>query len=254
MTLNDVKVFVMSLKKGDEISVDDVASQSNFDRNTIMSAMKGLQSDGQGKFVVGRKGSKSRFLFGVQDVIKPVDQRVVTLATALTRLVENKRQQNPNDQIVINVDDLVAKFAPKDIVAAFGIMETNDVGIFLVGRKGAKSRFEVGRKRNEGRVSSKVSGSEYDLPPPEDGPFSAVDIGPSKEQRAIKNGDVVVEGFVLRVALDVVFLMHNVVPGYKTIDEAIALHPKFINLPSQDQVKLHKHLLQFGYLSLQQKN
>ena len=95
-------------------------------------------------------------------------------------------------------------------------------------------------------IRSKTSGSEYDLPCPEAGPFSSEE----EKQAPRLNGKGVVTGCLLRVASNIVFLMNNIAQGYASIDEAIN-HSKFVTLSNQDKIVLEKNLIRFGYVAFE---
>ena len=243
MLVHDVKNRLMNLYKfssRQELIVDDVVIQTGIDRLTVISAMKSMTLDGTGKFVSGRKGGRSRFVFGDFTNDDVVDERTMLLSTALKRLIDKKFQTNPDQQIIIFVDDLKGKFQLKEILGAFRLLEKEELGLFIPGRKGAKSRFEVGRKR-EDKIRKTSSGSEYDLPSPNDGPFSEE----ADEDSEIDESESPNIGYVLRVNDKYAFLLSDVKGGHTSINEAIRAHKCFNNI--EDLTEIKSQLIHFGY-------
>ena len=50
---------------------------------------------------------------------------------------------------------MTSQFEKKDISSAFKMMEAKGLGVFVIGRKGGKSRFEVGKKKEAKKPSKK---------------------------------------------------------------------------------------------------
>jgi len=134
------------VKNNREIFIDDAAVESGIDKVLLFEAMKKLERDGLGQVVVGRRGGKTRFEVGKT---KEQSKIAVALAVALEDVIKEK-----DCEFSIEVDSLVSKFDKKDIVSAFKILESKELGSFMVGRKGAKSRFEVGKSKTI-KVASK---------------------------------------------------------------------------------------------------
>lgn len=256
-TIANVKDYVKLLGSGNpcgiEIVVDVIAEKfTNFNRNHILVALKELEKEKVGYFIPGRKGAKSRFCFGVKKQ-KVINSRVSVLISALTKLIESKKKTANDSQIVIYTDDLIKKFSSRDIIDAFSIMENNGLGIYLVGRKGNKSRFEVGRTREE--TKHKTVGSEYDLLAPEDGPFSkaestVVDLDDAYFQHNNEKTESNNIGFKLRFVEDFIYLMQSVGSEFSTVMDAVNNSEKLDAFSLADKTKFGKQLIRFGFVKL----
>lgn len=242
MNHEELKNLILDNKISDVVVIDDLLERGPIDRVSLVSTLKRMEHEGFGKFVIGRRGGKSRFIFGHKENLN-VSQKVTVLVAALEKTIVEKLEQNPNDSIVINVKDLTSKFSATDVVSAFKILESKSVGMFVIGRRGAQSRFEVGRKRGENK--SKGSGSEYDLISPEDGPFS----------KNYENGKVALysenPGYYVLVLGEsesqFVMLQSNHNNGYHTILDSIRACDRLRDVSENDLVDIEKKLIRFGF-------
>lgn len=242
MNHEELRNLILDNKTSDVVVIDDLSESLPVDRAAIVSALKAMEREGFGKFVIGRRGGKSRFIFGHKENLN-ISQKVTVLVAALEKTIIEKLEQNPNDLIVINVKDLANKFLATDVVSAFKILESKNLGMFVIGRRGAQSRFEVGRKRGE--IKSKVSGSEYDLVSPEDGPFS-------KDE---ENGKVSLysesPGYYVLIFGEgenqFVMLQSNHNNGYHTVLDSIRACDRLRDVSENDLVDIEKKLIRFGF-------
>jgi len=247
MQANEIRDVILSTRNSmncTELFVDDVVKKG-IERNSVVLMMKQMSDKGEGKFIAGRKGGRSRFLFGQTMIEEIIDPSVIVLANALKRLIDKKLQIDPDQQIIIYVEDLKDKFALKNILLACKILEKDNIGLYIPGRRGGKSRFEVGRKREDKFHKTRSSGSEYDLPLPEDGPFSNVENETENCECNDEEPNTNI-GYTIRTDGHTIFLQNNIKGGYSTIDEAIKSYKKFANITKLEMLEIKNQLVRFG--------
>ena len=130
------------------IFIDDIVSETGADKAVIFQAMKNLEAQSIGSIIVGRRGGRTRFEVGKE---KENSKYAVVLAVSLEKIIKTKQTN-----FVIEAESLESKFQKKDIVNAFKMLEAKGFGVFLVGRKGSKSRFEVGKTKEIKKTSTRT--------------------------------------------------------------------------------------------------
>jgi hypothetical protein len=213
--LEQAKQEIVTLSAGGTVEVHIETLQGKFGKTVVLEAMKSLQKEGKGTLVVGRHGHSTRFRLGATQV----DQKVIILAMGLEAVIQkNVASAPPGTDLVINLEDLEKQFNKSHLVSAFRILEEKKLGVFTIGRKGAKTRFEIGKTREQKALtSSNSSGESFSLPPPEDGPFANVPKYVKKNRNTDAHPAV---GFKLLVSNGLVFTQMNVPEGHATLRAA----------------------------------
>jgi len=254
--LEEVKQFVLSYKQTEnEAILDSLESAGKYDRAVIMSAMKALQNDGRGRFVVGRKGGKTRFEFGAQVEEKPSappaqESKINIIANGLENVIKQEQEKNPNNPLIFNVDELAARVDRSLLIAAFRVLETRQIGTFIVGRKEQSSRFVVGEVKKEKPVVDVIRSSDpsrYDLPVPEVGPFSESGVSvPGREDKELS-----VSGAMIRLTPEAVVLLVNMPGGKDSVEDAVAVVPQLSSLPEDKKSLLIEGLKRHAFVYTQ---
>jgi len=148
MENNTAREYLLNKSKTcSQIFIDDAVTETGIDKAVLFEAMKSLEDQEIGKIIVGRRGGRTRFEVGK---IKQVSKYAIALTTALENIITQK-----GCEFIIEADSLTSQFEKKDISSAFKMMEAKGLGVFVIGRKGGKSRFEVGKKKEAKKPSKK---------------------------------------------------------------------------------------------------
>lgn len=79
---------LLEAEKGAEIILDDLEQEWKVDRKDVVDLIKKYDADGYGRFVIGRRGAKSRFVVGMTDKAAPIETPVSRLADAIMKMPE----------------------------------------------------------------------------------------------------------------------------------------------------------------------
>lgn len=230
---NELQAIVFDLiksSKDPEITIEkifelcpDLDSERNY--MGVIRALKALEETGAGVFAIGRRGRKSRFIKGAIRIKSKLDQAEVDLVKSFVeKLTDNQFIiLNSNNELVL---DNVVLYKTKDrtaMIEIFKMLESNGLGYFIIGRRGAQSRFaKTSAKANKNKV------------------FIPNDKAPSKEE--IKTEQVC----RYNVINNVLFQCVGIDGGYNTVEEVM----KVANIEDKFDVSYVKeHLSKFGYFS-----
>lgn len=145
-----VEKLIMSTPT-DDIEVDTIENQfPEFDRVDIVSAMKILESEKVGVLIVGRRNKKTRFRRGYMRLPTGINkcslEQLRNCVSVLNRGTEfpldstGGSQQNATEFFVGNKNHAIE---------ALKTLESEGLGVFLIGRRGSFSRFVVGVCRDD---------------------------------------------------------------------------------------------------------
>ncbi len=128
-----------------EISVEDLLENfPQFTRVDTINVLKQLELDGNGALCVGRRGKSTRFMKNAHRIKVSIDEKV------MQSLRDEINSMTTND--FISVKDASEKYFSNNLnltIEALKEIEAEGLGIFLIGRRGAVSRFIVGASREK---------------------------------------------------------------------------------------------------------
>jgi len=229
---NAAREYLISKSKiCSEIFIDEAAVESGLDKAILFHTMKSLEDQEVGKIIVGRRGGRTRFEVGKT---KQVSKYATALATVLENIIIEKGYE-----FCIEAEALATKFEKKDISSAFKMLESKGLGVFIVGRKGGKSRFEVGKKKEVKIISKKKivqTVDDADIlvvgPPP-------VQVNKNKKETTYR----------IRVYGDTAFAI--VVHDGTSFDEAFETSELRTKVSAKDLEAFKARLLKFGLVKYQ---
>ena len=139
------------------------------------------------------------------------------LVNSLATILENKIKELKVEKLVINVSDL--DLEPKIVVEAFKILQVKNIGKFIIGRRGHKSRFEIGKieKVEKNKKTNDLNKEDYKLESPENGPFSD-SVDDVDEDYLIVSQNY---GFKLIEIDNYIYLLMDHPNGYSNVCEAV---------------------------------
>ena len=175
-----VEEIVEAYNSGAQIEVDVFADAfradgKKIDHIDILNSLKALEKEGKGVLYLGRRKKKTRFIKGAS---RPNPANLVG-EDKVKSLYEFMMTQGVNAEI--KVDDILEMFTTRtEAINALKYMESQNVGIFLIGRRGADSRFIIGTTREAFQQKARgiIMPSVDPLPAPQNGPFAANPIFP----------------------------------------------------------------------------
>jgi len=148
---NEVKLIVKEIitnSTNEEVSIDEIFetnSDFNPERNRIdvIKAMKSLEIDLNGVLAIGRKGKKTRFIKNAIRVKNKIDetikeqirQKVLHLKADESAIIES------NGDLVINNETVYSDKNRIHTIDCLKDFQEEGIGKFIIGRRGAKSRF-----------------------------------------------------------------------------------------------------------------
>lgn len=240
MNEDNLRQHIMSLGLK-EVTLDDVVAMSK-DKELSVSLLRKFQDEKLGILLLGRRGQKTRFVFGVQP---QENKKARIIATALEKAIATVEIKNGTKPI-ITVESMESKFNKNDLVEAFRMMEAKGLGVFILGRKGSKSRFEIGAtKEQKVKTKSENNNEEYILPSPEEGPFS-FSSSPTSEEEVVSQ-----KGIRVNILENTCFVLANVSGGKDSVEEAVKDNEELMKLLDDNKFNnLCNGLQRFGIFPL----
>jgi len=173
---NEVRTLVEEIIEaypvGAQIPVDDIedslrANGKDIEHADIYNALREIQNTtDKGVLVLGRRQKPTRFCKGFMRVSPTLNQTDLTTLRADIMAVE-KGKDYPLDKAEAIFNDRAKA------IEALRSLETEGLGVFLIGRRGGTSRFTVGISRDEMSNKSKaVIMPSHKLASPKTGPFA----------------------------------------------------------------------------------
>ena len=181
---NEVKMMVEEIieayNTGAQIEVNVFAEAfqaggKDIDHIDILNALKAMESEGKGVLYLGRRKKPTRFIKGAS---RPNPATLVN-EDKITALYNFMKSQSANAEIKVN--DIENRFSTRtEAINALKYMESQNVGIFLIGRRGAESRFVIGTTREAFQQKARgiIMPSVDPLPSPQTGPFTTNPVFP----------------------------------------------------------------------------
>jgi len=165
ITVKSIVEKLIQESKSDDVEVDSVMEQyPEFDRVDIVNAMKALQQDNLGVLVVGRRNKKTRFRKGYMRVPVGLNQ---TSLDQLRNCISTLKHATefPLEDGHGSVQNATEFFQgnKNHALEALKQLESEGLGLFLIGRRGGHSRFIVGLSREE--FANKVKTSLVKITP-----------------------------------------------------------------------------------------
>jgi len=222
---NEVKFLIKDLiinSANDETTITDIFKKySDFDaernRTDVLLALRQLEAEGLGVLAVGRRGKPTRFIRGavrvdininaaIQEKIKKI---VSVMEVGKTLVLENDGNLTIDNFLVAVETNRV------QVIECLKLFQKENLGLFIIGRKGGKSRFLKKEAIPEEPVLQTEENNESDI--------------------------------TYNVINNVLFKSAYIKTGYPSIEAADAelnLHELF------DMELLKSNLSEFGYFSL----
>jgi hypothetical protein len=159
ITVKSIVEKVIQESKSEDIEIDSVLDQyPDFDRVDVVNAMKALQHENLGVLVVGRRNKKTRFRKGYMRVPVGLNQsNLDQLRNCLSTLKHGT--EFPLEDGHGSTQNATEFFQgnKNHALEALKQLESEGLGLFLIGRRGGYSRFVVGLSREEFSNKAKTS-------------------------------------------------------------------------------------------------
>ena len=150
-TVKEIVEKLIASSSEDDIEVNTIENKfPEFDRVDIVNAMKALEVEKVGVLIVGRRNKKTRFRRGYmrlpselnKNSVEQLKNHVLSLSRGTEFLLESEddSQQTASRFFLGNKNHAVE---------ALKSLESEGLGVFLIGRRGSVSRFVVGVCRDD---------------------------------------------------------------------------------------------------------
>lgn len=168
ITVKQIVGEIVASFKGSEIEVEYIEKAKNdeIERSQIVNALKELEADGLGVFMVGRRKKSSRFIKGVKraqniinkDSLDKLREEINKLSQGDVMLASfNDAKERANEDQLAELEDYKDKICASQFfndntakaVDALKLLQEEGLGSFVIGRRGKFSRFVKGVSKDE---------------------------------------------------------------------------------------------------------
>lgn len=132
----------------DELSVDDIFdAYPDFDpeknRTDVLNILRAFEKDGLGVLAIGRRNKKTRFIKGAKRVKTQVDKNIIeSVKQIISNMIPDQELFVENTNNLVLDNNPVYKFNNRvEIIECLKTFDEVGAGRFIIGRRGAKSRF-----------------------------------------------------------------------------------------------------------------